>query len=558
MHSQEAFCMASSSLEKQVIELKDTIRLLNRTMESLQKSLDAALAREEEYLREKKNLQEQINYLTNKIYGSSSEKRVKNTDIEGQQSLELFNEAEEAADEETDPDEDSQQETITYTRKKKTTKTDKFANLPAEEYTIELPEEERFCKDCGTELVRIGREFLRTEIKFIPGQVTKVNIYSATYECRECKKKDGISHITKAREGVQRSIRGMAAASTLAWVFYQKYVNSIPLYRQEKDWRLYGCNLDRGTLANWIIWNSTGMLKPMVRMFGNRIVKGSHAMADETPVQVLHESGRSPTSKSHMWVFRTGEFQKDPAIVYKYAPTRSGQVAVDFFNGFSGYLMCDGFSGYNVVPDIKRTGCFAHVRRYLLDGVAKAKQMDYSIPAVQGVMYIDKLFEYERAIHAKGATPDEVKQFRLKKEKPVLDSFFKWADAQSPVRGSKFYKAIIYIRNQREHLMRYLEDGLCSFSNNASERCCKDFVVGRKNWLFSDSAKGADASAYAYSAIQTAKANGLNPYHYLCFLFEKGPSDLMTDDELEKFAPWNEDVKAEIKLREAASREINK
>ena len=92
--------MASSSLEKQVIELKDTIRLLNKTMESLQKSLDAALAREEEYLREKKNLQEQINYLTNKIYGSSSERRVKNSDIEGQQSLELFNEAEETADEE--------------------------------------------------------------------------------------------------------------------------------------------------------------------------------------------------------------------------------------------------------------------------------------------------------------------------------------------------------------------------------------------------------------------------------------------------------------------------
>ena len=102
--------------------------------------------------------------------------------------------------------------------------------------------------------------------------------------------------------------------------------------------------------------------------------------------------------------------------------------------------------------------------------------------------------------------------------------------------------------------MRYLEDGLCSVSNNASERCCKDFVVGRKNWLFSDSAKGADASAYAYSVIQTAKANGVNPYHYLCFLFSKAPSDLMTDEELEKLAPWNEAVRTEVKQLEEKSR----
>lgn len=539
--------MSASSLEKQVIELKDTINNLNKAMATLQKSLDAALAREEEHLREKRNLQEQVDYLTNKIYGSSSEKRSKNSGIDGQ--FNLFDEAEEESGKDDSSENESNTETITYSRKRRITKEEKFANLPARDEVIELPEEERVCKDCGAALEKVGQEYLRTEIRVIPPIVEKVNVYSATYECRECKKKDGISHMIKARDFLERRLHGMASASTVAWVIYQKYVNSVPLYRQEKEWKLYGCDLDRATLANWIILNSVEFLKPMNRFFRRHILNRQYAMADETPVQVLQEAEKTPSQKSYMWVFRTGEFLDKPAIVYIYAPTRSGQVAIDFFDSYTGYLMCDGFAGYNVVPGIKRTGCFSHARRYLLDGVAKAKRNDLSIPAVQGAAYIDKIFEYERKIHAKCASPEEVKEHRLKKEKPVLDALFDWVEAQKPIKGSKFDKAITYLKNQKKYLLTYLEDGMCSLSNNASERCCKDFVVGRKNWLFSASEKGADASAYAYSVIQTAKANGVNPYHYLCYLFEKGPSDLMTDEELEKFAPWNADVKAEVMCR---------
>ena len=539
--------MAQNHFESQIIELKDTIAALNKAINTLQEALDAALAREEEHVKKENIFQEQIAYLTKKLYGSSSEKT---NGIEGQ--LSLFNEAEAASG---GPEAgcgggDEERETVTFTRKKKATNSEKYSGIPAVKRYLDIPEGERICDICGSALDYVGEEFVRRELDFVPAKVRVIEYYRKSYECRACKKENKMPHIIKGGDGRARMIHGMASASTVAWVVYQKYCNGIPLFRQEKDWRLYGCGIPRATLANWVIRNSEEFFKPMCRLFKAHIKGRGHAMADETPVQVLNEKGRSPQTKSYMWVFRTGEFLDKPAIVYHYEPTRAGYVADEFFKDFDGYLMCDGFSGYNVVSGVRRTGCWAHARRYLLDAVPPKKQLDYSLPAVQGIAYIDKLFDHERRIHKIKRSADEVKELRLRDEKPILEGLWSWLEKQSPAKGTKFYKAVVYLRNQRPYLEAYLEDGLCSFSNNASERCCKDFVIGRKNWLFSDTPKGADASAYAYSVIQTARANEVNAYHYLCFLLEKAPSEQMSDAELELLAPWNEEVKAEIKRRE--------
>lgn len=544
--------MAATPLETQIIQLKDTILLLNRTVENLQKSLDAATAREEQYQKTEQNLREQIAYLTNKLFGSSSEKR--NAPIEGQ--LNLFDETEETASAPT-PEEFPETEQVVITRKKKTTCKEKFANLPVKKEYIDIPEEERVCSKCGSPLVCVGEEFVRRELEFIPAKVRFIEYYRKAYECRSCKKETGIPHIVKAGNGVFHMLHGMASASTIAWIMYQKYANSMPLARQEKEWKLYGCDISRATMANWIIQNAEEFFKPMCGFFQHHILKRNQAMADETPVQVLHEKGRQAQSKSYMWVFRTGEFLDKPAIVYHYEPTRAGSVADEFFRGYDGYLMCDGFSGYNAVSRVKRTGCWAHARRYLLDAVPPKDRSDYSLPAVQGSIYIDKLFETERKIHQKERTADEIKELRLRDEKPVLEGLWSWLEKQTPVKGSKFYKAVTYLKNQRAYLEMYLEDGLCSFSNNASERCCKAFVIGRKNWLFSNSAKGANASAYVYSVIQTAVANKMNPYHYLCFLLDQAPSSQMSFEELEQLAPWNETVRQEVLRRESAANMVS-
>lgn len=298
-----------------------------------------------------------------------------------------------------------------------------------------------------------------------------------------------------------------------------------------------------------VIKNGEAFFTPMYDFFHRKLLRRDFAMADETPVQVLHEPERRAQTKSYMWLFRSGEDDGVPIILYKYSETRAGDCAVDFLDGFQGYLMCDGYSGYNKVKTAKRLACWAHIRRYLVDAVPKGKQFDYTQPAVQGVMYTNQLFNKEEKIRQKYKTFDAIKQARLSQEKPIIEGFLSWLERQNPVKGSRLDKAVTYIRNRKEHLAVYLEDGRCSFSNNLSENAIRPFVVGRKGWLFCDTQAGAQASAMAYTMVEMAKANKVNPYHYITYLFEHQPNEKMSDNELEQLAPWNENVKAEIQRR---------
>ena len=530
--------MAKDSKDLQLRELKDTIKELNNTIKNLNALVEAANRREEEHIKREEVLQEQIDFLTKKLFGKSSEKR--NDDIEGQ--LSLFNEAEvEAGKSDPDP---SEEEFITVeknTRKKKATAADKFANLPIEEVLLDVDENKRICGKCGSRLEYIGKEFVRREIEIIRPSAKIIEYYSATYGCPECKKTAEVPYIVKGKSGKLRMMHGMASASTVAWVMYQKYVNSLPLYRQEQDFkRLFGIDISRGTIANWIIKNAEQSFAPMCDYFRRRLIAGTYAMADETPVQVLKEPGRRAQTKSYMWVFRTGEFDEEQIVLFHYSPTRAGDIAREFLEGFHGYLMTDGYSGYNKMKDCTRSCCWAHVRRYLIDAIPKGKEYDYTQPAVQGLAYVNKLFDMERFIHAKkDVTFDDIKKYRIEKETSVLDGFFAWLDAQTAIKNSRFDKALIYIRNRRPYLTKYLEDGGCSFHNNTSERSCKAFVTGRKNWLFSDTQNGSCASALVYSIVETAKASGVDIYNYLKYLMIMSPTDQTPDEELEKLCPWH-------------------
>lgn len=523
--------MTSNSRDLQFRELKDTIKEQNAKIDSLIALLEAANKREQV-------LQEQIDFLTKKLFGKSSEKR--SDDIEGQ--LSLFNEAEvEAAKSEPDP---SEEEFITiekHTRKKKSSAADKFANLPVETVLLDVDEDKRICDKCGSMLEYIGKEFVRREIEIIRPSAKIIEYYSATYGCPECKKHAEAPYIVKGKDGKSHMMHGMASASTVAWVMYQKYVNSFPLYRQEQDFkRLFGIDISRGTIGNWIIKNAEQSFAPMCDYFRRRLISGMYAMADETPVQVLKEPGRRAQTKSYMWVFRTGEFDKEQIVLFHYSPTRAGDTAKEFLEGFHGYLMTDGYSGYNKLKDCTRTSCWAHVRRYLIDAIPKGKEYDYTQPAVQGLAYVNKLFDMERFIHAKkGVNFDDIKKYRVEKETPVLDGFFSWLEEQSALRGSRLEKAFNYIINRKPFLTTYLEDGGCSFHNNTSERSCKAFVTGRKNWLFSDTKDGAHASALVYSIVETAKANGVDIYNYLKYLLIKSPTNQTSDEEFEKLCPWD-------------------
>lgn len=268
-------------------------------------------------------------------------------------------------------------------------------------------------------------------------------------------------------------------------------------------------------------------------------------MADETRIQVLKEPDRNPERDSFMWLFRSGEDGLPPIILYHYTETRAKYNAVSFLDGFTdGYLETDGYQGYNNLPGIRRCSCWAHTRRYFIEAVPKGKEYDYSNPAVQGVQFCSKLFEYERISQGKKHSYGQRKSYRLEKEKPVLDSFWAWLEQQKPAKGTRFEKAVNYAKNRKDTLMTYLEDGHCSFSNNLSENAIRPFTVGRKNWLFSATPKGAESSALVYTMVEMAKANDLNVYKYLTYLLKHRPSEMMSDEQFETLVPWSEEVKS--------------
>lgn len=534
--------MANNPKDSKLIELKDENARLRKSNEELTQST-------KELTQTISNLQEQIDYLTKKLFGTKREKL--SDQIEGQ--LSLFDELEVTADEAKAAEEaralaeELDARNAETPKKKRKTNPERFKNVPV--VNVYLEPDDKNCPECGTKLKRIGEEYVRSEIEYTPAKFRVIKYYNVSYECPQCLSKTGEPMIIKGKDGKAHMLYGMASAATIAWVIYQKFVNGMPLYRQEQDWKQYGVSITRATLASWVIKNTDGYLKPLYDFFHRKLLKREFMMADETPTQVLHEPERRAQSKSYMWLFRSGEDGGNPIILYKYSPTRAGETANNMLEDFEGYLMCDGYSGYNKVTKAKRLACWAHVRRYLYDAIPKGKMDDYTIPAVQGVLYCDKLFDLERKIKKQYKNPDAIKKARLEKETPVLEAFWSWFDKLNVIKNSKMDSAVTYIQNRRNHLETYLEDGRCSFSNNLSENSIRPFTVGRKNWLFSDTQAGAESSAVAYSIVETAKANDVNVYHYIHFLLQNIPGHDLTDEYLESLSPWNESVKTEIQKR---------
>ena len=530
--------MEKTAHDIQLKELKDTVKELRETIAVLNKTIA-------EGEKEKKVLREQIDFLTKKLFGTSSEKR--NSQIEGQ--LSLFNEAEA----EQDSGVLEGQLIREHTRKKKATNEEKFKDIPSVREVIELPEEERICAICGTHLEIIGYEHIRDEIEFTPATVKKKELVRAVYGCPACKQEDE-ANIAKPDAPAPLMDKSFATPFLVAWVMYLKYVNAVPLYRQERDWLQYGLHVSRTTLANCII-RCSAYFRPLYEFYHRKLLERWFLMADETRVQVLKEPGKRAQSDSFMWLYRTGEDDQEKILLYEYTPTRNGDNAVSFLTGFKGYLMTEGFAGYNKLPDVTHCCCMAHVRRKFFDAIPDGPKNDHDDPAVQGVMYCDKLFRIEEEMKRKGMNADERTAYRKKHAEPVIDAFCAWLDKQMPIEKSGLAKAVTYAQNRRPYMKSYLEDGLCSLSNNLSENAIRPFAVGRRNWLFSDTVKGAQASATIYTIVEMAKAHDVNIYHYLAYVLEQRPDMDWTDEQLDKISPWNEELKEIIKDRARTSTE---
>lgn len=489
------------------------------------------------------NLTEMIQLLRKQKFGSSSEKTPKD-EIPGQ--LSLFNEAEAEADA-SSPEPVKKAVNGYLRREPKTKREELIKDLPVREIPCDIPEEDKFCAKCDTPLVPVGKETVREELEYIPAQLRIVRYVRWTYECPKCKHSDE-RYIVKAPVPTSLMNHSLASPSSVANVMYQKYVNSQPLYRQEKDWEQLGISLSRATMGNWIIRCSEDYFFPVIGHLRNELLSRDIVHCDETPVQVLKENGKKPQTKSYMWLYRTGDDGSPPVILYDYQPSRNGDNAAGYLQTFKGYVHSDGYSGYNKLTNITRCGCWAHLRRKFVEAIPQRKA-DGSPPtsAETGRDYCDRLFKIEESLS--GLSPEDRYLQRLELERPVLDAFWCWLENVKVLKGSALGKAVTYAMNQRPYMENYLLDGRLSISNNAAENAIRPFTVGRKNWLFSDTPKGAKASAAVYSIVETAKANGLNVYTYLEYLLMYMPD---TDwhnhpEELDELMPWSPQVQEECK-----------
>lgn len=383
--------------------------------------------------------------------------------------------------------------------------------------------ENKLCPNDGEELKCIGEE-VSEKLEIIPAKVRVIRTIRKKYACSICES------MTEAPAPQEMIPKSNASASVLAYIAVAKYVDALPLYRQEAIFKRIGIDLPRQTMARWMIQVGE-KISPLITLLREEMLKSHYLHMDETVVQVLKEDGKKAESNSYMWVqARSGPH---PIILFHYAKNRSGKHAEELLYDYHGALQVDGYDGYAQViknNNIIRLGCWAHARRKFFDAF---KSSSGNSIGKQGLKYIKKLYEIEESI--KDCSEENRFLERLKRSIPVTNEFKEWIEKQRQkvTPDSLAGKALKYTWNEWEYLMNSFSSGSYKIDNNHIESHIRPFTIGRKNWMFSVKPEGATASANLYSLVETAKANGLDPFDYLNLVFKKLPKAETEKDFLE-------------------------
>lgn len=384
---------------------------------------------------------------------------------------------------------------------------------------------------------------IKEELEYIPAQLNVLEYWQekAVFEDQ------GDERIVSATRPVHPLNKCFASTSLLAYIIVSKYADGLPLYRLEGILKRYGSPVSRTNMANWII-RLADTFKPLIHLMREVQNSALYLNADETRIQVLKENGKGAQSDKWMWVTGGGP-PGNPSILFEYDPTRSGAVPERLLAGFNGILQADGYSGYASVcreNNLQRIGCWDHARRKFVEAVKAAdtpKAKGKVSKADVALGKIRKLYRIESQIQS--CSDAEKYQQRQALSLPILHEFKAWLEKNVTrvLKGSQTRKAMEYTLNQWEYLIGYCDHGYLTISNAKAENAIRPFAVGRKAWLFADTAHGARASATCYSLIESAKANELEPYSYIQYLLERiGEAD--TVEKLEALLPWNVPLEA--------------
>lgn len=409
-------------------------------------------------------------------------------------------------------------------------------DLPRVTRVYDLTEEEKQCA-CGCQMNKIG-EKTREQLEFIPAQVRVIDHVRYQYACRRCEETMKLAVMPK--QPIPKSI---ASSGLLSHVLVSKFSDHLPFYRQEHILNRMGVSLSRGSLCQWT-QQCADILKPLVNIMRTIMIRHNIGYSDETALQVLKESGRKAESKSYMWLF-IGGTEKERCFIYQYHPSRAHVIPKNFWNGFNGYLHTDGYSGYQTLFNDENTPiqglhCWAHARRKFVDA---SKQSKKPILANWAIKHIAELYKFEKLFKKRGYSADQIYKQRQKKSKPILEKFRQWLNDKMPTVPPQhpIGEAMQYAHKFWHNLIRYIDDGLFEIDNNRTERSIKPFVIGRKNWLFHDSADGAEAGAIIYSLIETCKAHKVNAYLYLRYVLSEIPNSDKSDEIYRSLLPFNVD-----------------
>jgi transposase len=486
-------------------------------------------------------LEEQLRLFKQELFGRSSEKRHEPSADQ----IPLFD----GDDDHTAGGPQTSEDTVviaTHSRKKRGRKA-LPKDLPRIDVIHDIDEEQKQC-GCGQRKSCIGEE-ISEKLDYIPARLQVERHIRLKYACKSCEgvEDDGPT-IMIAPVPVQLIPKSNATAGLLAHIAVSKFADAVPLYRQQKIFSRLGIDLSRAVMAKWMV-QAAGSCAGLIDLLQEQIRGGPLIGIDESPLQVLNEAGRHNTSKSYMWVYRGGQLER-PTLLYQYYRTRSGRVALEFLHDYCGYIQSDDFSGYDHLdqnPNIVHLGCWSHARRKFVKVVKvrkkhRSNRVNPKSLADEALDYIGKLYQVEKEARRRELDVVQIYQLRQEKAKPLLDAFKDWLQSKQPQTPPKglLGQAISYTLANWEKLIIYLEDGRLRPDNNLVENAIRPFVVGRKNWLFAGSPDGAKASATFFTLIETAKANGLEPYAYLKHIFEKLPL-AQTEQDLKELLPQNID-----------------
>ena len=478
-------------------------------------------------------LEEYLRLMKHNRYGSSSEKNI--------YQQELFNEAELLADGQGDEDDTAgEDESSAEPKKKRRGKKGLSPSLPRIQIHHRLSDEEK------EGAIDTFFEKTKEELDIIPAQV---RVIEHMQEKAVFADEQGKRTIVTAAKPAHPLGKAIASISLLVYVIISKYADGLPLYRLEGILKRYGGDITRTTLANWLIRLSVEF-QPVVNLLEEHQLSSDYMQGDETRMKVLKEPGMSPTSHKQMWIMRGGP-PGEMSVLFHYDKTRTKSVAERLLREFEGsYFQSDGYAAYDAICEAKgiiHLGCWDHARRKFVEvvwaapkskGKKKAKKNTPPSKAQVALSMIDALYAIERKI--KDMSDEERRDYRQTHSMPKLTKLHEWLVTNEPKidKDSKTYKAISYTLNQWLKLIRYCEHGSLRMSNILAENAIRPFAVGRRAWLFADTPAGAKASAIYYSLIETAKANGIEPYEYLKYLIENiAAAD--TVEAYEALLPWN-------------------